>query len=152
MICGALAAIDDNEIISRRRDNYQRLQNILEDCENIDSFYKTLPEKTCPLHLPIVVSQRDTWFKELTLRGVYALPWWAGYHRDCNWSEYSEAKMLKNSIVTLPIHQDLTNAMIDQIGECVIDVARKLDKVHMQIQRNGSEVSDRSNKLSTAKM
>lgn len=151
MICGALAAIDANEVIERRRNNYQRLSKIIEDINTIEPLYKTLPQKTCPLHLPIVVSQRDNWVKELTERGVYSLPWWSGYHSDCNWAEYPEAMMLKNSIVTLPIHQGLTNPMIDQVGECVIEVARKLNKVHQHIHRNGAEISNRSISLSTIK-
>lgn len=50
------------------------------------------------------------------------------YHRELDWTGFAETAMLNDGILTLPIHQELTDADIDLIGECVQHVAYLLNR------------------------
>ncbi len=119
VVRGALANITPDRIIDIRRRNYQRLVEAIQGVESMRPLFASLAKGTCPLHLPVFVERRRNWINALTARGVYALPWWEGYHRELDWTGFAEAAMLKDGILTLPIHQDLTDADIDLIGESV---------------------------------
>ena len=119
IVPGALANVNPDRIVDIRRRNYQRLVEATQSVQSMRPLFASLAEGTCPLHLPVVVERRRSWISALTTRGVYALPWWEGYHRRIDWSGFAEAAMLKERILTLPIHHGLTDTDIDLIGDCV---------------------------------
>lgn len=141
MVCGAMASTDVDQVIARRRRNYLRLFESISDLTSIEPLFDSLPDGTCPLHLPILVSRRDRWVRELTSCGVYSLPWWAGYHRDLNWMGFEEAMVLKDRVLTLPVDQGLTDETVDLIAETVRTVAQKIGqrKVQMRFASGTSE-------------
>lgn len=119
IVLGALANVNRDRIVDIRRRNYQRLVKAIQGVQSMRPLFAALAEGTCPLHLPVFVERRRSWISALTTRGVYALPWWEGYHRELDWTGFAEAAMLKDGILTLPIHHGLTDTDIDLIGDCV---------------------------------
>ena len=116
---GALTNVDPRQVFLTRRSNYERLAKAIESIDSMKLLYDSLEEGTCPLHLPVIVTKRKKWFNVLTSMGVYALPWWEGYHRKLDWTGYYDATILKDNILTLPIHQDLSASDIDLIAKAV---------------------------------
>jgi dTDP-4-amino-4,6-dideoxygalactose transaminase len=48
--------------------------------------------------------------------GIVAVQWWAGFHREFDWAGFPEAKYLKEHVLAIPVHQQLTKQNIDHIS------------------------------------
>jgi perosamine synthetase len=106
------------EIVRRRRTNYLWLAGALDGIPGVEPLYQQLPEGVCPLSLPLLVSNRDACVEILQARGIAALPWWAGFHRNgIEWSQFPDASWLKHNLLTLPIHQGLDDRHLTYIAE-----------------------------------
>jgi perosamine synthetase len=99
-----------------RRRNFLRLLDRLNRA-GLTGPLKSLPEGVCPLTMPILVEDRDAAVRALSSRGIEVIPWWAGGHRSVQLQEFPEAKFLKEHVIALPVHQQLTEADIDFIAE-----------------------------------
>jgi dTDP-4-amino-4,6-dideoxygalactose transaminase len=55
----------------------------------------------------------------LARRGVTSIRWWSGYHRALPWDEFPEACALKDTIVALPVHQDLDDDAVDRVADAL---------------------------------
>jgi perosamine synthetase len=118
------------EITRRRRANYQQLARNLAGIRGVDVLFPELPPDVCPLSLPVVTPQRDRAVQELLARGVAALPWWAGFHRDgIEWARFPDAIWLKQNVLTLPIHHGLIDRQLDYIATCAAEVYTRGDPV-----------------------
>lgn len=104
------------DVAGARRRNYQHLLSALRDYPGIRFLYSELPEGVCPLVMPVLVEERDAVCAELIRRGIAAIPWWAGYHREFNWDEFPDARFLKDSVLALPIHQQLGSRDMEYIS------------------------------------
>lgn len=108
------------EIIRRRRRNYLHLADALEGLADSELLFPDLPAGVCPLSLPLLVPDRDSFVRELQARGIAALPWWAGYHLEgLDWSRFPEAARLKRHILSLPVHQNLSDSQLKYVAETV---------------------------------
>jgi len=121
-----LAQTDATAVAARRRANYARLADRIRDVPGAALLYDDLPPRVCPLSLPLVVEQRAAWTRGLTRRGIAAIGWWAGYHRAYAWDAFPDARFLKDHVVALPIHHELSEPQIDAIGEEVHQLSRRL--------------------------
>jgi len=124
MTLGILAQIDPPWVVARRRANYERLCAGLEGAPGVKPLVARLPDGACPVALPVVSRERDRLVDELRRRGVAAVAWWAGFHRGLPWDDFPEACRLKNSVVALPVHQDLDVDAVDRVARAVVDAAR----------------------------
>jgi dTDP-4-amino-4,6-dideoxygalactose transaminase len=106
-------------IVETRRKNYQALSQALRFVPELEFLFAELPEGVCPIGFPILVDNRRKLVSELNARGIAAIPWWAGYHCRLRWDEFPEARFLKNHLLMLPIHQQMTIRHIDYVAECV---------------------------------
>ena len=115
---GLLTRIDKTEIIERRRINYDILAKSMRGVRGFSPLWdgKPLEPDVCPLGLPGLVGDKRRWLHRLNRAGVSVSPWWTGFHRGLNWDEFPEARMLKQSLILLPVHQDLTVADIEYIA------------------------------------
>ncbi len=77
--------------------------------------YDELPDRVCPLYLPVLVEDREAVSIRLNEMGIMAVQWWAGFHREFDWAEFPEAKYLKDHLLAVPVHQQLTQQNIDYI-------------------------------------
>ena len=123
---GALALagwLPHQEIVCRRRHNYTRLAGLLGGVRGVKLLFPQLPERTCPLSLPLLVSNRDACVAALQARGIGALPWWAGFHRGgIEWPQFPEACRLKRQMLTLPIHQNLDDEHLTYVADVALPV------------------------------
>lgn len=116
---GILEHLDFSAIALRRRENYRKLFAHLKNNQSIKLLYGDLPEKVVPLHLPFLTEERDRLNRELNKRKIRSKCWWAGFHRAVNWSQFPDAVYLKNHLISLPVHQNLTERHMAYIGETV---------------------------------
>jgi dTDP-4-amino-4,6-dideoxygalactose transaminase len=117
-----LKRFDFEEIINRRRNNYIHLLNRLSGNPKIDILFSNLPTGVCPLVFPIIVNKRDEVCAILNQHVIDATAWWAGYYNGLDWESYPDACFLKNNLIALPIHQDLSQSDIDFIAEKLIQI------------------------------
>ena len=83
----------------------------------------TCPAGACPLAFPFVVADRSYWRSQLERRGIL-IQGWPGYYPGFDWAAYPQACYLKDRLLTLPVHQNLTFAHMEYIAQCVTEVAR----------------------------
>lgn len=116
---GILSRTVPEEVIERRRKNFLYLQDQLRDTPQFAPLYESLPAETCPLSFPAVVPNRRGLVDALGKVGITAYPWWEGYHRSFVWSDYPEARFLKDRVIALPVHQLLDISHTEFIADSV---------------------------------
>lgn len=109
-------------IVKKRRENYAKFLRLLSDVRGIKPLYTDLPEEVSPLHFPILIKNRDIICRKLNEFSISATAWWAGYHRDLPWDGFPDACFLKDNLLTLPVHQQLSGKHIKFIAEKVINL------------------------------
>lgn len=102
-----LSGLDSAAIVHRRRENYRRLYEAVETSTRLQPLYADLPEGVCPLHLPALTPDPRAVCRRLRERGIAAMPWWGGFHRAFDWTDFPEAMALKRQLLVLPIHEQL---------------------------------------------
>jgi dTDP-4-amino-4,6-dideoxygalactose transaminase len=95
------------EAIGKRRENYQAYLELLAGMDGLSPLFPVLPEAVCPLSMPVLVSNRNALAVQLRALGVAATPWWAGYHKNLDFSDQVDACQLKDHVLSLPCHQYL---------------------------------------------
>ena len=112
---------DSKQVILQRRQNYLQLLDALSGSKFFKPLFPKLPEGVCPLFFPVIVEDRELLSNQLNMRGIAAIQWWSGFHRDFSWKNFPEAQYLKEHLLALPIHQQLTfediNYMIHEIQQ-----------------------------------
>jgi hypothetical protein len=108
--------------IEIRHRNYVHFLRLLNDSEQITPLFPDLPEGVCPLSFPVIVRDRDRVCAELNQAGIPASPWWVGYHAGLSWDEFENARFLKESILSLPLHQFLDDRHIAHISNVLKSV------------------------------
>jgi dTDP-4-amino-4,6-dideoxygalactose transaminase len=119
-----LKKFDVNSIIHRRRKNYLRMLSMLSDNKGFGILYRELPAGVCPLSFPLIVSNRAEFILKLRQLSIDAVAWWKGYHKGLQWDEFPEARLLKDNILTLPVHQDLSDEDVDYIGKSFLRLVK----------------------------
>lgn len=103
-----LPLFDAKHIVTKRRENYNLMLSLFQLNNSIEPLFKKLPPGVCPLHFPVLVKDRDEVAMKLCSKGINSRPWWRGYHRQLPWKDFPESCFLKNRLLTLPIHQELS--------------------------------------------
>jgi len=116
---GLLNKVVVEDVIRRRRKNYEELSRLLKVTSMGRLLFPDLPPYICPLALPIITTKRNMWCQELNRLGITAIPWWAGQHKAIDFSTYKDAQYLKNNLLVLPVHQDLRTIHIEYIASSV---------------------------------
>ncbi|WP_170516114.1 DegT/DnrJ/EryC1/StrS family aminotransferase [Ruegeria atlantica] len=117
-----LRSFSVSDTIKIRRANWHRYRERLEKVQGVEMLKSELETETCPLIMPLVVNGRDRAARDLQARGIGATPWWAGFHRNLDWTGQDEAIALKNQVLSLPLHQYLSEDHIDHIVSALKDV------------------------------
>jgi len=110
------------EIVSKRRHNFGRYLELLSSREGVEPLYSELPDGVCPLHFPVFVPEREKVCKELNALSIDATAWWSGYHRSLPWTEYPDACFLKDHLLVLPVHQDLSDKHVELTCETLMHI------------------------------
>lgn len=110
-------------LVSRRRDNYTELYDAVKESGVFKPLYDELPEGVCPLCLPVIIEDRQEAGARLNEMGVSAVQWWSGFHKAFDWTEFVEAKYLKEHLLVIPVHQQLTKRNIEYISSLLKEEA-----------------------------
>jgi hypothetical protein len=110
--------IDGSMVVDRRRQNYRSLRALMKGVRGFSPVWAEGPLETglCPLGLPGLVEDRELWRRKLTGAGAPISAWWAGFHRGLDWDAFPEARVLKQRLILLPVHQGLTAADMEYIA------------------------------------
>lgn len=130
-----IADVSPKQIVAQRRRNYIRLAAMIDGIPSVHVMRGvSLPKGVCPVGLPVLVDDRDQWLTELWARRISAVPWWAGFHRGLDWSAFPEARRLKEHLMILPVHQNLTAVHIDYIARTLAKLAGSHHTVETAVQ------------------
>jgi len=112
-----LAGFNYEAIRQRRVDNYRRLDGLLD--QSVARVFPTVPDGACPLFFPIVVPDKQATAVRLRSCGVDALEFWNDSSEPGGQEMGPDAQFLRQHVLELPIHQDLTPRHIDHIARHV---------------------------------
>ncbi len=110
------------EVLTKRRDNYQCWLQEFSDTKN-DTEAKVLmpdlPDECCPLYFPLIVNNPAEIVEALKLADIESFNWWQHMHDAVDWDQFPVARKMKQTIIALPVHQNLGSAQIIRIANCV---------------------------------
>ena len=108
-----LERLDFEDIRRRRVANYRRLDAALDP--TVQRVFSELPDGVCPLFFPIVVRDKAAAARALQQRGVDALEFWNESMQSGD-EMGPDARFLRQHVLELPIHQDLTPRHIAHVA------------------------------------
>jgi len=120
---GLLEQANPREIVARRRRNFSRFHDRLKRGLHLVPLHDSLPAGVCPLSYPVYAKDPCTARTFLEHQGIQ-VQGWPGYYPGMPWGDYPDACALKDNLLTLPVHQDLSLAQMDYIAQC----ANSLDR------------------------
>lgn len=104
------------DVVSIRRKNYQKLLNGIRDLKYIKPLFPSLPEGVCPYLFPLrIYKDRDRLLDKMRRRGIPAGTWPTLPPEVVRDISLSVARRLRQEIMTLPVHQTLTEHQMDII-------------------------------------
>jgi perosamine synthetase len=119
-----LERFDYEFIRRRRRDNFCRLRDRLEGAVTL--IPRELEEGMCPLLFPLLVADKPAAAKALRARGIDAQEFWNDGDPEARGPQHADAVFLREHVLELPIHQDITAAQVDYIADHVLDLGLHL--------------------------
>jgi perosamine synthetase len=111
----SLKSFNPSEAVAIRRGHYQRYLDLLSHVPSVTPLFPKLQEDACPLSMPVVTTRRDALAQSLSAQGIAATPWWSGYNRHHDWQGFEDARFLKDHVLSLPLHQELSAPAIRHI-------------------------------------
>src|SRR6185369_3499906 len=118
-LCEALLRRWDYDAIRRRRrENFALLRERL--AGRVALLKDALPEGACPLFFPILVGDKPAAARALWARGVDAVQFWN--EGDPQAPILPDARFLRDHVLELPLHQDLSRAQVDYVAEQVLSI------------------------------
>lgn len=111
----ALSRVSPEPVAAARRRNFARLLDARARFADCEPLIGELPPGVCPLYFPVVTEDPAGLLRRLGREAVSAVQWWDDFHPAVPWARFPEARRLKESVVVLPIHQDLGEAHMDRI-------------------------------------
>jgi hypothetical protein len=118
----AVARLDAEAIRARRRQNYAALA--AEVGLACPEPFRELPAGTCPLYLPVLVSDRRRTIAALLSRGVRATEVWPVPHPLLERQRFAELEPLRRGLLALPVHQDLEPWHVEAVARAAKEVLR----------------------------
>jgi len=109
---------DFGKIKSIRQKNFEYLLNHFLKNERGILHFRKLPSGVCPLFFPIIIEnaeKRGLIYNLLKEKGIITQPWWDRFHPKVPWDQFPDAVYLKQRLLGLPIHQDLTFKHLDRV-------------------------------------
>ncbi len=111
-----------SNVIERRRHNFYQLLSSVQTQKSdtiATPVISELPEGFLPLYFPIFTPNPAELVAYLEGVDIEAFNWWQHLHPTVNWTDFPVARRLKQSIVALPVHQQLTSRQIERIASAL---------------------------------
>jgi selenocysteine lyase/cysteine desulfurase len=115
---------DYERIVKRRRRNFHALRDRL--AGRVSLLKDDLPEGVCPLFFPILSRDKHAAAQALWARGVSAVEFWNEGDAEARGEAFADAQFLRDHVLELPIHQDLSLAQIDYVADQVLGLESDL--------------------------
>ena len=104
------------EIVERRRRNYFLLYAMLRDVA--PPVTGELKPGVCPLFYPMAVEDKAGAMARLLARGVETVDFWRLRHPALPLGAFPEVDQLRETVLELPVHQDLSPADAEHVAVC----------------------------------
>jgi len=111
---------DMDRVRQELRRNYLFLEEQLRSV--VPPFFPSLPPGTAPFFYPLVVEDSRATVTKLLARGIEAVEFWHGPHPACDMSQFPDVAWLRNSIVEIPCHQEISIRTLRRVAEVVREV------------------------------
>ncbi len=115
--------VDPSWVIERRRANFALLHSKLRHLSALP--VETLAEGACPLFYPIYVENKPRFRAELMRQGVGSVNLWSQPHPASLCEKWSRVAKWRNSILELPIHQQLDGDDVERVAREVLHLTRR---------------------------
>ncbi|TLY21991.1 MAG: aminotransferase class V-fold PLP-dependent enzyme [Nitrospirae bacterium] len=120
-LCMAMMTRFDYEAIRhKRRRNYSLMQEML--ASRVPLGRKELPPGVCPLFFPLLVPDKRAAARALRERGVAAVELWNYGFPEAKGEEGRDARFLRDHVLELPIHQDVTPSQVEYVADQVLSL------------------------------
>lgn len=107
-------------IVERRRRNYFHLLGKLRGVS--PPVFGELPPGVCPLFYPVQTRDKQAVLARLLARGIEAVDFWRVGHPAVPPGTFPEVDRMRQTLLEIPCHQDLSPATIDRIAAAVTEV------------------------------
>ncbi len=111
-------------IVAIRRRNFFLMLRRTRDL--LRPVWPALPAGVCPLFFPLRLSRPDEVARRLADRGVETVPFWRVGHPSCDPNEFPEVRTLRQQILEVPIHQDISVEVCDALADVVVEAVREV--------------------------
>ncbi len=115
-----LENLDYDAIVAARRRNWKLLDARLRPLAP-----RVTPEPTrgvCPLFYPLLCKDKESVAARLLARGIETVDFWRDGHPACPREDFPEVQALREGVLELPLHQDLTPDDMDYLASAVEEV------------------------------
>jgi len=109
-------------IVARRRRNYFLLYAMLRDVA--PPVTGELKPGVCPLFYPVAVDDKAGAMARLLARGVETVDFWRLRHPALPGGLFPEVDRLREQVLELPVHQDLSPADAEHVASCVRELLK----------------------------
>jgi dTDP-4-amino-4,6-dideoxygalactose transaminase len=108
-------------VVERRRRNFDALLRITAANRRAAPLLPRLINGACPSYFPVVIPDGAAAFaRHCQHWGVQAFRTWRHMHPQFPQEQFPEGCWLKQYVATLPVHQDLNPAELDQIERAIV--------------------------------
>lgn len=108
-------AVEPHWAAQRRRDHYRHLTRALEGVEGFAPLFAQLDAGACPLAMPLRVDRRAELQRKLCAAGIEPFIFGEVPHPALPAADYPVAATLRDTILCVPLHQDLTHEDLERI-------------------------------------
>jgi dTDP-4-amino-4,6-dideoxygalactose transaminase len=119
-----LAAQDFDAIVSTRRRNFAHLQSLLSGLA--PPVFPDLASGVCPLFYPFVTPRKHELWQRLQAKGVQSVLFWLPRQFAPPAGEFPEVDVLRQTVLELPCHQDMTPDDIERVARTVRTAVRDI--------------------------
>jgi dTDP-4-amino-4,6-dideoxygalactose transaminase/CelD/BcsL family acetyltransferase involved in cellulose biosynthesis len=120
-----LERVDFESIPEKRRILYAQLADRLRGRSTY--LFEEAQPGTSPLFFPLLVNDKKSAVDELNKRGIGAVQFWNHGHPEVDPETSADAQYLRNHVIELPIHQDVSLAQLDYIADAVLALGLGLE-------------------------
>jgi len=115
-----LRGLDYEAIRRRRRENFMRMRERL--AGHVRLVREDLEEGVCPMFFPILVPDKHAAARALHAHGVQAIEFWNYGYPEADDRTSGDARFLREHLLELPIHQDVTPAQVHYTANQVLSL------------------------------
>jgi dTDP-4-amino-4,6-dideoxygalactose transaminase len=117
-----LRRVDPEAIVAARRRNYFLLRGALRQVA--EPLFPELPAAVCPLFFPLLCPDKRAVQARLAAAGVETVDFWRSGHALCPPAGFPEVAQLRERVLELPIHQDLSPGDMAHLARAAVEALR----------------------------